>query len=222
MRQWTFGLAVVALVGYGYPARADPIVITGGAVAEASGVDLPGFTLTGPDTSLTGILPIAGTICCVFNAGDLVTLDNRLPVSTFPGQPATQVVGGTVYRSVFVFGELTFTAVPFVAQPTHGAGSDALTTSFNMLGLISGFADFDQTIPLFSVPVTGSGSATLTAVVRATHPDYVGHTVKYQFEAPSPTPEPASLLLLATGLLGIIIPCCVRKRGLRGAPSGCG
>jgi hypothetical protein len=83
-----------------------------------------------------------------------------------------------------------------------------------MLGRVSGFSDFARTIPLFSVPVAGSGRATLDAIARGSgDPDYVGHSVFYRFEAASPTPEPASLFLLATGFLGIILPCWARQRG---------
>jgi hypothetical protein len=214
VRQWTFVLAVAGIVANGDPARADPIVITGGTVWTGNGLDLPGFTLTSPDSRFTGVLNITGTICCAFNAGDRVTLDRTFPVATAPGILPSQVVSGTVYPpGVWLFGELAFTTVPFVAPPTNGAALVSMTTSFDMLGRMSGFADFARTIPLFSVPVAGSGSATVSATALGSGPDYIGQNVVYRFEATSPTPEPASLFLLTTGFLGIILPCCARKRG---------
>jgi hypothetical protein len=220
VRQLMFGLVVVGLVGYGDPVRADPIVITGGSVYQANGQqgNFPGFTLTGPDSSFVGILPIGGGICCVFNGGDLVTLDRTFTVGNLPGIPTAQMVNGTVYPSVFVSGGLSFTAVPFVAPPPDGAASVAFTTPFDMLGHISGFADFDQTIPLFSVQVTGSGTATLGATVLAADPDYIGQSLVYGFEAPAPVPEPASLFLLGTGFLGLISHSVRKRRASTASP----
>jgi hypothetical protein len=124
------------------------------------------------------------------------------------------MVSGTVYPpGVWLFGELSFTTVPFVAPPANGATLVSMTTSFDMMGRLSGFADFARTIPLFSVPVAGSGSATVSATAFGADPDYIGQGVVYRFEATSPTPEPASLFLLTTGFLGIVLPCCARKRG---------
>src|SRR5689334_17983279 len=65
------GLTLVALT-YASAATADPVVITGGSISMANGVDLPGFTLTAPDSSFTGILPTSGVTCCVFAPGDVV------------------------------------------------------------------------------------------------------------------------------------------------------
>jgi hypothetical protein len=163
-------------------------------------VDLPGFMLTGSDSSFSGVLMIPGLICCIFSPGDRVVLETSFPIGMLPGQPTAQVVNGTQYPSAFLFGEVFVRPVPFVAPPTNGDSESRLTTPFDMQGQISGFADFVRTMPLFSVAVTGGGTASLSARVFGNV--YVGQGVFYRFEAPSPTPEPISVFLFTAGLLG--------------------
>src|ERR1051325_6055878 len=88
-------LATVISIAYGTPAAADPIVITGGTIAVTNGIDLPGFTLTGTDSSFTGILPVLGVNCCQFDVGDVVQLDRTIALGSLAGQPTAQLVNGT-------------------------------------------------------------------------------------------------------------------------------
>jgi hypothetical protein len=200
VRRCVMSLVIVGVFGSGRPAQADPILITGGSVGSFNGSDLPGFTLTGSDSKFSGVLMIPGLICCVFPPGESVVLGTSFPIGMLPGQPAAQVVNGTRYPNAFLSGAVSVKAAPFVAPPINGEFESWLTTPFDMVGQISGFADFGRTMSLFSVAVAGEGTASVYARVYGNQ--YVGQGVFYSFQAASPTPEPTSVFLFTTGLLG--------------------
>jgi hypothetical protein len=210
---WLVAVASVIAIGIATPTEAGPIVISGGTVAIVNGIDLPAFALTGPGTELHGILPIGGTICCVLNAGDLATLDRTFPLSTLPGQPNAEMVNGTSYPLAYITGTLAFTTVPFTVPSS--SGGFAFSTPFTATGQLSGFADAARSIPLFTVDLIGSGTATAGG---RTLPDatFLGESLSFTFapetQSPSPTPEPASALLFATGMAGLAVSRRLRTR----------
>jgi PEP-CTERM motif-containing protein len=211
VRRCALSLVMAAVFGYGTPARAEPVLITGGSVGSVNGIDLPGFTLTGSDSSFFGVLMITGSICCVFSPGDRVALETSFPIGVAPGQPPPQLVNGTRYPSAFLFGELVVKTVPFIAPPINGDSETWVTTPFDMRGQLSGYADFGRTMSLFSVAVTGGGMASLYATVFGN--EYIGQSISYRFQDPSPTPEPASVTLFTAGLLGFYARSRLRARG---------
>jgi len=206
---------VLSVMTWPSPAAADPIVITGGSLAVFSQIDLPTFRLcTRPDCSVVtsadsvfqGVL---GTNAQeLFNAGQLVTPFGAGGAITPSTGLLTEVVNGTTYQAILT-GSLIGTAAPFVAPPPSGP-SFSITTPYTMQGHISGFADPFQRVALFSVDVTGSGTETISGQTfgSGVPADYFAREYLAVF---APTPEPATVLLLATGIVAMLWRCRFRE-----------
>jgi hypothetical protein len=218
-RSYVLGAAVLAILACPNRSEADPVVITAGGVYTFNGVDLPGFQLRGNDSIFSGVVAEAGVICCIFHPGDVVTLNYTASLFTFPGQPTSSVVNGVVYPGSYLRGNLSFTAEPFVAPPFPvGSSPFPFSTPFTMTGQLSGFSGnaLDSSM-LFSVPVRGSGTATVFAAVVNDAPFYIGQGQSFQFEpeaqAQAPVPEPATIVLFGTGVLSALSAMRRRRRG---------
>jgi hypothetical protein len=205
--------ATLLVVGVPARAHADPIVLTNGFVGQSSGNDLPGFTVSGSGSSFTGVLGVAGVVCCVFGPGDVVRLDWSFPVTALPFQTATQTVDGTAFHDTFLRGQMTFTAVPFVAPAIAGSDQFSFTTPFTMTGQISGFTgSLAEPFQVFSVPVAGSGSATVGGHTADNGALFVGTFLGFDLQDPAPTPEPATLILVGAALAGGLGAAARRRR----------
>ena len=77
-----------------------------------------------------------------------------------------------------------------------------------MTGHINGFANRDLTAPLFSVAVTGGGTTSVTyrTFENDTYvlPNFGGQSFVFS-DPPAATPEPGTMLLMATGVAGVIV-----------------
>jgi hypothetical protein len=108
---------------------------------------------------------------------------------------------GQTHEGVFWSGDLFFDA----GTATAGFGVEA-TSPFAFAGTLTAFTDESRTRALFSTALTGSGTAWIRfydfdpALVDGNEVA----TVRYTFEADSaPVPEPATLLLVSTGLASV-------------------
>ena len=206
MRARLGGVAAAAtIVLWSSTAFADAIVITSGLVTLSWDGGKAGFALVGAGTSLIAETEQMAPGGCCITAGP-VDLSSTVYARRMEfNQPLPVTVNGTQYV-IFPSATLQFTAAPLVIPASPGATDVVVfSTPFTMTGQYSGYANSDLTgTPLFMLAVTGSGTARF-GPFHAVDPAgtvYAGSPgLSYLFEtSSSPTPEPATMLLFASGL----------------------
>lgn len=202
-------------------ARAETVVLTSGAVATAGDVAQiqnvggQGFTLN--STTIGPYQPAGCTTAQPCAPGQLVTSAGGTLAVGFTGSPATATLGGVQYNNLALQGTtLNLSLGPFTLPnlpPSSSLQSYTLVIPFTMTGTIvaSEFVN-SQTAgqQLFTLDVSGSGVAHIQFVQQGTSVSIVGGGFFFQ---PQPTPEPATLLLFATGAAGLA--ARLRRRGRR-------
>jgi len=228
-------MGVLAL--WNVEARADTFVITNidGALFVETGPDLgppilklrPAFSLFGPGVSITTSTPPfsggdAGDVeardTCIISGctpGMVIGSNSSFSGIIAPAQATSATVNGVHYNFVQLTGSLNFVSSPIVI-PNNGGGDFQVTLPFTFSGELTGDAfQPDVMNPVFTVTMSGQGLATFVffdITQGGSSPLYRLSSIQYQFE---PIPEPATVLLLSSGLMGLIAAGRRRRKSVR-------
>jgi hypothetical protein len=200
--------------------RADPLVVTSGFFSVDEG-DPINFHFVGDDFDLRAFPSFSGPSAPLFTFGPLQTCHVCAPGTSIDlNSRGTGAIGewvnrpdipnlfqGTAYSTVYFSGDLRFDAPTLTAPAiTRQIEVVDLIAPFHFSGQLTGYATPDRTgNALFSLMLTGRGNADVALGTSSPGdpPAWFLEGLDYRFTSAdvSPTPEPATLMFVAAGLL---------------------
>jgi len=199
-------------------ARAEHVVITSGVLSHRNPVlnAFPGYSFgfEGAGISARGADERLG------NGGSLMSCLPCAPGQTFVTSSHitrfTTSFPGTTYTNVWYNGSSFDFVVEPVTIPLDAPNAFTLTSAFTFNGILTGSPP-PFNAPVFSMTLSGQGIATLTfSLVNLTGtPGYGLTNIRYDFQPAAAVPEPATLILLGTGLAGVAARMRRRRKSSR-------
>jgi hypothetical protein len=212
-------LAALALFLLSAVVHADPLVVTGGSTQTNGSFSGGGpFTLTGNNFTLNG-----GTGLGVGNTGFAMAGEEIRFGARFIGSDifaGTNVqFNGVTYPVLHYGGTFNIGGVVVIPLDAPSSGAFTVTAPFTFNADLQGcatnslFIGFCQSALIFDTTFIGQGIATVQlfgqVLPNGNQVFTVGRTT-YQFN--EPVPEPATLVLLSTGLAGVVGAARRRRR----------
>ena len=208
MSRIIIGLCAFVMLVITPSVKADPIVITSGSLTVTGIAGSPTYSISGMNFSVTSVGGDSGNTpnCLPCLPGQLANVSSFLVGSSLGHGPAT--INGVSFPELFYSG--TFNLGAAVVLPTGVFTDITLTTPFTFSGNIRG-CDGSNLVcgnEVFSLTeLVGQGTATVQFTFGFNQgtgqPLFFFRTVTYTFENAAEIPEPMTIVLLTTGLIGV-------------------
>jgi hypothetical protein len=197
------GLALTVVLG-AHVACADPVrLVTSGGAYQIPNDGETGWDLFGDHFWFGGdglqLSPLT-TLSCGYPCTAGTSMNLSATIS--PRSAGAATVGDVTYQSVYYTGQFIFTAgsITVPALSPDSTMRPGPTTPFTFVGSLSGYADPRLTgAPLFSTALMGTGLANVGFFNDSSSNGVYADGFDYLFTDSAVTPEPASLVLIATG-----------------------